>query len=320
MNTKSNIEVLTLDREKASKLAGKYRPGHSKALPKKLTEIPNSLLSAEHIDMFVKETGLIAPYYSGGGRKSRLKKASYEGRIGGRAFIFNDDSSPCQIFDRDKHTHLKVPKNSIVFVESDIDFRLPEFIALRFNLQIRHVHRGLLLGTGPLVDPGYWGKLCIPLHNLTNEDYLIPRDEGIIWLEFTKTTSPKSAEKSPLGRPPLGIEHEGFFDIVKFLEKASQIYGFGKERSKVPIRSSLPLLISKSEKAVAASAKNASDAADDAKKFKRLSFFGALGGFIGLIALVYAVASLQWTYLNKVEQMQNEIIELKNEVERLKSK
>ena len=53
---------------------------------------------------------------------------------------------------------LTVGANSIVFVECDLDFRLPDFIALRFNLQIRHVHRGLLLGTGPLVDPGYRGK------------------------------------------------------------------------------------------------------------------------------------------------------------------
>lgn len=320
MATTDELESLVLSRDQAKILAEKYRPGHSKALPKKLAEIPNSLLAAEHIDEFVKDTGLIAPYYSGGGRKSRLKKASYEGRIGKRAFIYKDDSSPQQIFDYEKNTHLKIPKNSIVFVESDLDFRLPEFIALRFNLQIRHVHRGLLLGTGPLIDPGYWGKLCIPLHNLTNEDYLIPRDEGIIWLEFTKTTSPKSASKSPIGRPPLGIDHDGFFDIVDFLEKASEIYGFGKDRSKVPISSSLPYLIEKSERAVEESAKNAANAATDAKKFTRLSYLSVLGGLIGLIGLVYVVASLQWTYVDKVEKLEKEITELRKEVESLKPK
>ena len=96
-----------------------------------------------------------------------------------------------------------IAANSIVFVECDLDFRLPDFLALRFNLHIRHVHRGLLLGTGPLVDPGYWGKLCIPLHNLTDEDYLIPRTEGLIWIEFTKTSLFQQKEPTTLGRDPL---------------------------------------------------------------------------------------------------------------------
>ena len=63
---------------------------------------------------------------------------------------------------------------------------LPEYIAARFNLHIRHVHKGILLGTGPLVDPGFFGNLLIPLHNLTNNDYEFVGGEGLIWVEFTK--------------------------------------------------------------------------------------------------------------------------------------
>ena len=58
--------------------------------------------------------------------------------------------------------------------------RLPNYIAVQFNLRITHVHRGLLLGTGPLVDPGFHGKILIPLHNLTSEKYIIRADEGLI--------------------------------------------------------------------------------------------------------------------------------------------
>ena len=47
------------------------------------------------------------------------------------------------------------PENSITFVQIESKIRLPNYIALRFNLRIQHVHRGLLLGTGPLVDPGF---------------------------------------------------------------------------------------------------------------------------------------------------------------------
>jgi hypothetical protein len=48
------------------------------------------------------------------------------------------------------------------------------------------VHRGLLLGTGPLVDPGFVGRLFIPLHNLTSQPYTLLGGEGLIWVEFTK--------------------------------------------------------------------------------------------------------------------------------------
>ena len=118
---------------------------------------------------------------------------------------------------------------------------MPDFIALRFNLQIQHVHRGLLLGTGPLVDPGFWGKLCIPLHNLTDQDYEIPKEEGLIWLEFTKTTLP--TDKTDDARVPLeGISHDekGHWDIEKFLNKAASQY----RGHKVPIKSSLPTMFS----------------------------------------------------------------------------
>ena len=42
------------------------------------------------------------------------------------------------------------------------------------------------MGTGPLVDPGFEGKLLIPLHSLTADDYEIEAGEGLIWVEFTK--------------------------------------------------------------------------------------------------------------------------------------
>ena len=153
------------------------------------SEIAPSLLSADDIAKYIQKTGMVCPFVQTRDGKSKLKAASYEGGIGSCAYTFEPGSNtPKKIFS-EEDKFLILPPNSIVFVESDIYFRLPPFIAVRFNLQIRLVHRGLLLGTGPLVDPGFWGKLCIPLHNLTDEEYVIPRNEGLIWIEFTKTTS-----------------------------------------------------------------------------------------------------------------------------------
>lgn len=77
-------------------------------------------------------------------------------------------------------------RNSITYLHMEEEFRMPQYIAARFNLRITHVHQGLLLGTGPLIDPGFEGRIMIPLHNLTDNDYSLIGGKSIIHVEFTK--------------------------------------------------------------------------------------------------------------------------------------
>lgn len=261
-------EVCLLTPERAKEIAESVK-GSKDALSSK--RIPPSLLSSEDIERYVLATGLISPFFKGGD-KSRLKKASYEGRIGSIAYTFNGRKLDSVKMDDGK---LRVAANSIVFVECDLDFRLPEYIALRFNLQIKHVHRGLLLGTGPLIDPGYWGKLCIPLHNLTNEDYYISKDEGLIWIDFTKTTS-KVEPSNSQGRKPTTTDT---WDIKKYILKAAESNGDG---TLVAIQSSINEVV-----------KNASESAKMAQKSAnaaKLAVFGIAGG--GFLAGAFALYSI----------------------------
>lgn len=253
-------------------------------------EIAPSLLNAGDIKKYVLATGLISPFYQGGGSKSRMKDASYEGRIGEKAYVFKaDKNEPTQIFFKGDRV-LKVPANSIVFVESDLYFRLPDFIALRFNLQIKHVHRGLLLGTGPLIDPGYWGKLCIPLHNLTDQDYFIPANEGLIWIEFTKTT----VIEERIGRPPLGRE---FKEILPFLDKASR--RFDRPSIKVGIRSSIPKAVDDASR----TAKEAKTTATNTRSIVfGLGFVGALGALAAIVALFQSTLSLSGNFNSEMQR------------------
>ena len=104
-------EKEALSRERASELAEKYKSsGQSDPFPC----IPPSLLSADHIEQYVMETGAIAPFHTGGGRHSRLKKASYEGRIGKCAYWYNKQGMLESI---PLGEELTVGANSIVFVE-----------------------------------------------------------------------------------------------------------------------------------------------------------------------------------------------------------
>lgn len=258
----------------------------------KSKRIPPSLLSAEHIKDYVLATGLISPFYTGG-KKPRLKKASYEGRVGSVAYTFEGGAIKVVPIDDKK---IKIKANSIVFVECDLNFRLPEYIALRFNLQIKHVHRGLLLGTGPIVDPAFWGKLCIPLHNLTSEDYYLGENEGLIWIEFTKTTSTVS-EAEAAGVPP---STTGFWDIKKFILKAVEGNGDGKL---VEIQSSINRVVVNAElqsaeaKTTAAAAKVVADQAavnsvNAGKTVNRIAFGAAIGGFFAILAIAVGLVTL----------------------------
>lgn len=291
-----------LSRDAGKEIAERFREDAStnsidKAVKTALDKIPFTLLSDKHIKQVVVATGAISPFFEGG--KSRLKKSAYEGRIGSKAYIFGDDSAPIKCYDSSKETFLLIPKNSIVFVECDLDFRLPDFIAARFNLQIRHVHRGLLLGTGPLVDPGFRGKLGIPIHNLTDEDYKIPSDEGLIWLEFTKTTADIGGDKS--GADPLGGKE--FWDISKYLVKASRQFGLDPDRPSVPIRSSLPTMFDKAN----SSAKAAEIAAKASKKYSRNA---AIINFISAFSAAVAIAALIATFIFSVRDTQKVLSDL----------
>lgn len=263
-------------------------------------DISDTLLNSKDIRAVVEATGVVSPFFVGGGSKSRLKKAAYEGRIGTRAYIFRETNAPERIFDDAKDDSLLVPSNSIVFVESDLDFRIPDFIALRFNLQIQHVHRGLLLGTGPLVDPGFWGKLCIPLHNLTDQDYLIPKSAGLIWLEFTKTTlAPfeKDDARAPLASMP--SDENGHWDIEKFLNKAATQFN----GNKVPIKSSLPTMLRDANISVAKSAEDAKSALAEAEKLKNMNFIAMVAAAVGLCALGLTASGFLFTLLNRNEDI-----------------
>lgn len=79
-------ETETLTREEGERLANAVR---GKPDPLKAKKIPPSLLSAEHVREYVMATGLISPFHEGG-KKKRLKKASYEGKIGEKAYKFEN--------------------------------------------------------------------------------------------------------------------------------------------------------------------------------------------------------------------------------------
>src|SRR5687768_13060934 len=144
--------------------------------------IPLSLLSSAEIDDYVRVTALLYPFDS-----RSLKSASYGVHVGGEFIRWDGEGRRIdQVVKRGSSCVL--PANSVSYIQLEPYFRVPYYLALRASLRITHLHRGLITGSAPLIDPGFSGKLLVPLYNLTATDYDLNTNEPLVGLEFTKTT------------------------------------------------------------------------------------------------------------------------------------
>lgn len=141
--------------------------------------------------------------------EKHLKGASYSMKPDpeGKAWQFNKDGA---------RTHLKkekekgkngedlyyyeVPPNSLVYIRLLEKLRLPYYIIARFNLKVTYTYKGLLLGTGPQVDPGYEAHLNIPLHNLTKDPVNIYIDDSFVSIDFVRTSPLDLGDNIPESR------------------------------------------------------------------------------------------------------------------------
>jgi deoxycytidine triphosphate deaminase len=139
------------------------------------------MLLSDQINKFCNVKLLIAENYS----SDRLRPAAYTLTIGDDYV----DSSGRKKKLTSKKPSYEMPPNSIVFVSIKEMLDLPYYIAARFNLRVDWVYKGILLGTGPQVEPGFRGYLSCPLYNLTDRSHTITRGEEFATIDFERTTS-----------------------------------------------------------------------------------------------------------------------------------
>lgn len=202
--------------------------------------IAPALLNSADIEDYVRMTGLIYPFYpkdlSGATYSVRLTgicvhwEEDSNGELRKEAYMVGDESLDIPNakknaikYSKNENDKLVLAPNSITYITLEPVFQVPAYIALRFNLKISHVYRGLLLGTGPIIDPGFRGKLSLPIHNLTSNEYIFRPGDEIISLEFTKM-SRNSSWKNKKSCPRLGLYKPNdipeFRQVDTYLQKA----------------------------------------------------------------------------------------------------
>lgn len=137
-----------------------------------------------------------------------------EGKLKGGSYTMTPDEKDAWTYkpDKDKKSPLErdkdhlgeyyiVPPNSLVYIKLKQTLRIPFYLIGRHNLKIRYVYRGLLLGTGPQVDPGFEGNLFIPLHNFTTSPikvYINGPQNSFVSIDFVRTTHFIDASELPV--------------------------------------------------------------------------------------------------------------------------
>ncbi len=239
-----------------------------------------ALLNSADIARYVNATGMLDPFYP-----EELKPASYEIRMKGDWLYWDESGRPQEGTLRGPEDEFRLPRNAIAFVTLEPMLRIPDYIALRFNLKIRHVYKGLLLGTGPLVDPGFVGRLSLPLHNLTNNDYDFRGLDGLIWMEFTKVSpNPRWIGGSWRRRVWGGFSYVPF-DPAKTRLEAIRGY-LAKAVGSLPVRSSIPEATKEATEDAQKAAASAAGAHRTARRTTRIGYTALAAFFVGLVALV----------------------------------
>lgn len=113
-----------------------------------------------------------------------LKPASYELTLG-PTYLLNGKPG---VLDAGQNKQLTIPPNSIVYVSMREQLLMPHWLVGRFDLAIAYIYQGLLLGTGPQVDPGFQGVLSCPLHNISSQPITMNFCEPFAKIDFVKTS------------------------------------------------------------------------------------------------------------------------------------
>ena len=294
-------------------------------------DIPSALLNSADILDYVRVTGMIYPFH-----EEDIKGATYSVRLKGMCVHFTEDSEgqidpDCFCVGEDEldlpnavenekiysaSEKLVLKPNSITYVTLEPVFQVPEYLALRFNLKISHVYKGLLLGTGPIIDPGFQGRLSIPLHNLTSNEYVFDQEDSIIYLEITKM-SPNCRWNG------FKVRQRWSTYIPTEIPKHRQVDEYIREALAGNKEKHVVSSITAATNDVRKTADQAENTVKQlSKEIRSFTIVGALGIIIATIALIVALVlptyqlvksttDTQSNYAQKFEEMEQEINDLR---------
>jgi len=210
-----------------------------------------------------------------------------------------------------------VEKYSLVYIKLRQELRIPYYVIGRHNLKINYIYQGLLLGTGPQVDPGYVGHLIIPLHNLTTRDVRIYVQDSFVSIDFVRTTPVQFDHGTPETRDQLYDMYgssKALLDLRKVLERRKlEDYLEGSTP-----QSAMGELLQRNE----AMSSQLKVAAEQMTRMKRFELAAAIGIILTWLTAVITVANFVGGSYRVIDQrqfaLQADILNLRQEKDSLR--
>ena len=253
--------------------------------------IGEALLNSADLLKYLLTVGIVDPF-----KVSNLKGVTYQCTFSGEAHRFDLKAREMKEIQLNDNEELVLEQNSITYLKIAEKFHVPEYMVLRFNLSVSNAYKGLLLGTGPIIDPGFNGNLFIPLHNLTGNEYIIKKGAPLIRVEFTKLSrhpvwSKGEAELFPpidpitKKTPPYTFFSKSIEDALLDPDKKR----FYTKGGAISVRSSIPDMIKKSADEAEDAQKSAANALNAAEKVGKIAKKWSI---IGIITVIITVAGI----------------------------
>lgn len=284
--------------------------------------IDAALLNSADLLKYLLTVGIIEPF-----DEKKLKGVTYQCTFSGEAHYYDLDEKRMKTVHLRDNEELVLEKNSITYLKIEEIIHVPEYMVLRFNLSVSNVYKGLLLGTGPIVDPGFNGNLFIPLHNLTGNEYVIKKGAPLIRIEFTKLSHSPFWEDGTAEKlsdiEPITKETPSYASFSKLIEDAlldSDKKQFYTQGDVVSVRSSIPETIEES----------AEMARKAEKKVNRIKLWTTIGGVSAVLALIAIMISV-WSLIcdtsgrydsmwKEIESCRQQIYDLTRQLEKAQEK
>lgn len=257
-------------------------------------QIPSALLNSDDILRYIMTTGLVDPF-----DPKYLGDATYTCTFSGE-YLRYDSKDKLETKTLSNNEELIIKPNSITYLRINEMFRVPHYMVLRFNLKVKHVYKGLLLGTGPIVDPQFVGYINIPLHNLTTNEYVIKKGAKLIDVEFTKLSIKNEwkfdlSNKKLLNFSPLYSSicmkeenKEKERTIIEYIKSSLQDNDlfFKKDKDKLSVGSSIASYVMQLEEMRDDVNTSLKDVEETKKKTDVSLIIGMITVFIAIVALV----------------------------------
>ncbi len=121
---------------------------------------------------------------------SQIKPASIDLRLGSKVIKTAAETKVINL--KETGEYLTIEGSEFVAVQTYERIELSNKISARFGLRSYFTRKGLLMFSGPQIDPGYKGILTVSLFNASNRAITIRYKEQFCTVEFSKIDTPAS--------------------------------------------------------------------------------------------------------------------------------